>query len=71
MQQKSLSDFADQLGQGKLANLLKITQGALSKAIRTKRNIFVYQKPDGSIYAEEVKPFPCSVVQKKDSHNDE
>ncbi|MNC76389.1 Cro [compost metagenome] len=58
MQRTHLSDFAAKHGQQKAANLLGVTQGALSKAIRVGRNIYVSEQEDGSYVAEEVRPFP-------------
>jgi len=54
----SLSSFADMHGQEKAAQLLGVTQGALSKAIRVGRTIYVVQLPDGSYAARELRSFP-------------
>lgn len=53
-----LAEFAAVSGQTETAKMLGVTQGALSKAIRQGRKIFVYQTPE-KIVAEEVRPFPC------------
>ncbi|GFM89295.1 hypothetical protein PSCICO_46940 [Pseudomonas cichorii] len=45
------------------ARLLGMSQGALSKAIREGREIYVVALPDGSITAIEERPFPS---QKRD-----
>lgn len=54
----TLSAFAETHGQEKAARLLGVTQGGLSKAIRTGRKIFVIQHADGTYTAEELRPFP-------------
>lgn len=54
----SLSTFAARHGQQKAAELLGTTQGALSKAIRLGRVIYVKQLPDGAYEAKELRPFP-------------
>ena len=53
-----ITDFAHLLGQCEAAALLGMTQGALSKAIRIGRDIWVTPSPDGRCTAEEVRPFP-------------
>lgn len=57
MQKITLSDFVDEVGQNKAAELLGVTQPAIHKAIHRARKIFVY-KTDSSVFAEEVRPFP-------------
>jgi len=58
MKRIKLSDFAAEHGQAKAAELLGLTQGALSKAIRVGREIFVDYNQDGSLSAVEQRPFP-------------
>ncbi|HEF8772446.1 TPA: hypothetical protein RG734_001437 [Providencia stuartii] len=60
MKRIPLTAFATELGQNKVAEMLGVRQSAISKAILKKRNIYVIQKSDGSIEAEEIKPFPAS-----------
>ena len=64
MNQISLSEFATQQGQAKAAELLGMTQGALSKALRVGRQVHVITNPDGSYVAEEVRPFPVTAPKK-------
>ncbi|RQE92350.1 hypothetical protein IPC288_32000 [Pseudomonas aeruginosa] len=45
-------------GQTKAAALLGLTQGALNKALRVGRDIYVTENADGTYSAEEVKAFP-------------
>ncbi|AGZ36558.1 MAG: Cro/CI family transcriptional regulator [Pseudomonas sp.] len=54
-----LKDFAKGHGQPHAASLLGMTQGALSKAIRIGRTVYVTQQPDGSFAAIEVRSFPA------------
>lgn len=58
MSRISLAEFAAKHGQQRSAEMLGVTQGALSKALRVGRNVFVIEMPDGSYAAEEVRPFP-------------
>lgn len=53
-----LKEFAAEKGQTKAAALLGLTQGALNKALRVGRDIYVTENADGSFSAEEIKPFP-------------
>lgn len=54
----TLEDYAKIHGQSKTAKDFGVLQCAISKAIRTGRNIFVTVFNDGSVEAEELKPFP-------------
>lgn len=55
-----LSDFAQKHGQVRAAELLGITQGAVSKALRVGRQVYVQVNEDGTYTAEELRPFPSS-----------
>ena len=58
MSRVTLNQFAIEKGQTKAANLLGMSQGALNKALRVGRDIYVIESSDGSFVAEEVRPFP-------------
>ena len=58
MKKMTLRDYARLHGQAKTAKDFGVIQCAISKAIRTGRNIFVTVMNDGSVKAEELKPFP-------------
>ncbi|MBD9671601.1 hypothetical protein IB275_13545 [Pseudomonas sp. PDM21] len=58
MHRITLNEFAAEKGQTKAAALLGLTQGALNKALRVGRDIYVTENTDGSFSAEEIKPFP-------------
>lgn len=58
MRRIPLSEFANEHGHTKAAQMLGCTQGALSKAIRVGRDVFVTRNDDGSLSAEELRPFP-------------
>ncbi len=60
MNRMTLEDYAKIHGQAKAARDFGVIQCAISKAIRTGRNIFVTVEPDGSVKGEELKPFPNS-----------
>lgn len=59
-QRITLKDYALRFGQTKTAQDLGVYQSAVSKALQTGRNIFLTVKPDGSVNAEEIKPFPSN-----------
>lgn len=58
MKRTPLSEFAAHHGQAKAAELLGLTQGAVSKAIRVGRDIVVNCADDGTFTAVEQRPFP-------------
>lgn len=58
--QQPLEQFASQHGYTKAAQLLCLTQGGISHAIKAQREIFVIDKGDGTYEAKELKPFPSS-----------
>lgn len=58
MRRIPLTEFAKQHGHTKAAQMLRCTQGALSKAIRIGRDIFVTVEEDGTLSAQELRPFP-------------
>ncbi|HAT2207692.1 TPA: Cro/Cl family transcriptional regulator [Kluyvera intermedia] len=55
---KTLSEYVEEHGQVKTGLALGISQTAISKALRHRRNIIVEVQQDGTICAREVKPFP-------------
>lgn len=59
MKTLTLKEFAEEVSQAKAAFQLGVRQSAISKAIRTGRNVTVRIFPDGSVKAEETKDFPC------------
>lgn len=65
MKTKPLNEFADEKGQVLAASLLGMSQGALSKALRVGRDVFVTESRDGTCKAQEVRPFPSQ--QKKNA----
>jgi len=58
MRRIPLNDFATEKGQVQAASLLGMSQGALSKALRVGRSVFVTEHADGTFSAEELRPFP-------------
>lgn len=59
-----LSQFAETNGQTKTASLLGMTQGALNKALRVGRNVYVIQHDNGTFTAEELRPFPVQSAKR-------
>lgn len=60
MKRVNLAEYVDDHGQAKTAEVIGVTQGAISKALRVGRKIFINQLPDGKIEAEEHRPFPST-----------
>lgn len=58
MRRITLSQFASEKGQIAAAQLLGMRQSSLSKALRVGRSIYVTEHDDGTLTAEEVRPFP-------------
>lgn len=58
MRRIPLSEFAKEHGHTKAAQMLGCTQGALSKAIRVGRDVYVTVEEDGTMTAQEQRPFP-------------
>ena len=58
MRRIPLNEFATEKGQVLAATLLGMSQGALSKALRVGRSVFVTEHEDGTFSAEELRPFP-------------
>jgi len=59
----NLKDFAKDRGQPQAALLLGMTQGALSKAIRTGRDVLVIEQLDGTFTAIEIRSFPSCAAR--------
>ncbi|MCU7218042.1 Cro/CI family transcriptional regulator [Pseudomonas sp. VE 196-7] len=59
MRRIPLADFAAEKGQTKAAELLGLYQSALSKAIKSGRDIQVIESDDGTYAAEETRKFPA------------
>ncbi len=58
MRRIPLNEFAAEKGQTQAAKLLGLTQGALNKAMRVGREIYVTELKGGKYAAEELRPFP-------------
>ncbi|MDU8454845.1 Cro/CI family transcriptional regulator [Pseudomonas syringae group sp. J254-4] len=59
-----LSQFAEINGQTKAAVLLGMTQGALNKALRVGRDVYVIENAAGEYSAEELRPFPVQSAKR-------
>ncbi|MEX2952546.1 Cro [compost metagenome] len=60
MEKITLADYVEANGQAKAADMIGVHQTAISKAVRVGRKIFIKKMPDGTIEAEEVRPFPSN-----------
>ncbi len=61
----TLKDYASQVGQVRAGERLGVTQIAISKAVRSGRNIVVHVTDDGKVSAYESKPFPAKSKKNK------
>lgn len=59
MKRISMKVFVADKGQTEAAIALGVTQGAISKALRAGRDIYVTEHDDGTFSAEELRPFPA------------
>lgn len=53
-----LSEYVLENGQAKTAEALGVYQSAISKALKRNRKVNILVQEDGTIEAEEVRPFP-------------
>lgn len=58
MNETPLEKFVADKGQSEAARLLRCTAPAIHKALSAKRDIRVFQLPDGSFEGKEQRPFP-------------
>ncbi len=58
MEKIPLSEYVKLNGQANAARLVGVHQTAISKALRSGRQIFLIRQKDGSYKAEECRPFP-------------
>lgn len=63
MKRTPLTTFVDERTQEECAALLGCTQGAISKALRVGRSVFVTEHDDGTFSAEELRPFPSQAAK--------
>lgn len=59
-QRIKLKDYVLRFGQTKTAQALGVYQSAIFKAISLQRDITVIVHEDGSVSAEELRPFPSN-----------
>lgn len=57
MTRTTLQEYVSKNGQVKAARLLGVTQSAICKALKYKREIYI-EKKDGRVTSYEVKKFP-------------
>ncbi|WP_435954132.1 Cro/CI family transcriptional regulator [Dryocola sp. BD626] len=66
MKRIPLSEYVLVNGQSKTAAALGVYQSAISKAIKHSRKVNVIIHEDGSIEAEEIRPFPSNNKRAED-----
>lgn len=63
MEEISLGDLVQRMGQARVARVLGVKPASIAKAIRTHRKITVTIGEDGSYAAKETRPFPSQANQ--------
>lgn len=59
MDRTTLLEYVSKNGQAKTAELLGVTQSAICKALKYKREIYIDEK-DGKVTSYEIKNFPSN-----------
>ncbi|WP_265534981.1 Cro/CI family transcriptional regulator [Pseudomonas saponiphila] len=65
MKKTPLPELVERIGQSAVAKGLGVSAPAISKALRTAREILVTEHEDGTLTAEEIRPFPCQLSAQK------
>ncbi|MEN5258653.1 Cro/CI family transcriptional regulator [Pseudomonas protegens] len=65
MKKTPLPELVERIGQSAVAKGLGISAPAISKALRAAREILVTEHEDGTLTAEEIRPFPCQLPAQK------
>ncbi|WP_457295877.1 Cro/CI family transcriptional regulator [Pseudomonas chlororaphis] len=65
MKKTPLPELVERIGQSAVAKGLGVSAPAIAKALRTERHIQVTEHENGTLTAEEIRPFPCQVANQK------
>lgn len=65
MKKTPLPELVERVGQSAVAKGLGVSAPAISKALRAAREILVTEHEDGTLTAEEIRPFPCQLPAQK------
>ncbi|MDP9504543.1 MULTISPECIES: Cro/CI family transcriptional regulator [Pseudomonas] len=65
MKKTPLPELVERIGQSAVAKGLGVSAPAISKALRAAREILVTEHEDGTLTAEEIRPFPCQLPAQK------
>ncbi|MBW8353991.1 MAG: Cro/Cl family transcriptional regulator [Pseudomonas sp.] len=65
MNKTPLPELVERIGQSAVAKGLGVSAPAISKALRAAREILVTEHEDGTLTAEEIRPFPCQLPAQK------
>lgn len=65
MKKTPLPELVERIGQSAVAKGLGVSAPAISKALKAAREILVIEHDDGSLTAEEIRPFPCQLAPQK------
>lgn len=61
MKKTPLSELVVSRGQAAVAKALRVSAPAIAKALIAERAIYVTEHEDGSLSAEELRPFPSQI----------
>lgn len=65
MKKTPLPELVERIGQSAVAKGLGVSAPAISKALRAAREILVTEHEDGTLTAEEIRPFPRQLPAQK------
>jgi predicted transcriptional regulator len=61
MKKIPLPELVERMGQSAVAKGLGVSAPAISKALKAAREILVVEHGNGTLTAEEIRPFPCQL----------
>jgi predicted transcriptional regulator len=65
MKKIPLPELVERMGQSAVAKGLGVSAPAISKALKAAREILVVEHENGTLTAEEVRPFPCQLAPQR------
>ncbi|QKF52795.1 Cro/CI family transcriptional regulator [Pseudomonas graminis] len=65
MKKIPLPELVERMGQSAVAKGLGVSAPAISKALKAAREILVVEHENGTMTAEEIRPFPCQLAPQR------
>jgi predicted transcriptional regulator len=65
MKKIPLPELVERMGQSAVAKGLGVSAPAISKALKAAREILVVEHENGTLTAEEIRPFPCQLAPQR------